>query len=96
METFIPLVLLIVVGFLIIIAGLVTIDNKISEIQKTVNEFYEINKKFGEVNDTLISIGRKGDKTSLDLCEHIKDVIALNTKLIKAVYDTLNSLKDKH
>lgn len=82
---FIALSLLIIAGYTVFISGLVTIDNKVSKVQKTINEFYEINKKLGEVNDTLISLGKEENKISFDLNENIKEVIALNTELIEFI-----------
>ena len=96
MDTFLALVLLTIVGFVVVTAGLVTIDNKVSKIWKSIDEFYEINKELAEINDTLISIAEEENKTSLDICEHIRDVITLNTELIRIANDSLNSLKEKH
>lgn len=83
---FIALVLLIVVGFAVLTAGLVTIDNKIDEVQDTINELCE-------TYSSLLSTEEEANKTMLDLCDHIKEVIKDNADLIQAIH---NLTKDKH
>jgi predicted PurR-regulated permease PerM len=77
---FIALVLLIVVGFTVLTAGLVTINNKIDEVQDTINILYETYRN-------LISTEEDANKTMLDLCNHVKEVIKDNADLIQAIHN---------
>ena len=95
-AVFILLALFIMVGFAVLTNSLVAIDNRVSKIWDTINKFYEINKGLIDVNNTLIALGGEVNRTSLDVCEHIKDIIALNTELIRIANDSLSSLETKH